>query len=67
MTVKTHFYETFNPKDYDLYLDIDRQKKTINGVTKIVGEALETTILLHQKDLTITKVTLNDTPVTFRL
>lgn len=65
MTVKTHFYETFNPKDYDLYLDIDRQKKTINGVTKIVGEALETTILLHQKDLTITKVTLNDTPVTF--
>lgn len=33
------FYNDFQPSHYDLYIDINRSKKTIVGKTTIVGEA----------------------------
>ena len=38
------FYNDFQPSHYDLYIDINRSKKTIVGKTTIVGEAKKTDI-----------------------
>ena len=32
-----HFYETFQPSHYDLYLDVNRGSKLITGRTTISG------------------------------
>ncbi|UQS83175.1 M1 family metallopeptidase [Bombilactobacillus thymidiniphilus] len=61
------FYDTFVPEHYDLFLDINRTKKTITGQVKVQGEAKELNILLHQKDLQIVGVHLNDHPVLFQV
>lgn len=55
MTVK-HFYETFHPEHYDLFIDINREKKTITGVSTITGKAIESKILINQKYLKISSV-----------
>ncbi|MDF7682879.1 M1 family metallopeptidase [Lactobacillus sp. ESL0679] len=55
MSVK-HFYETFHPEHYDLFIDVDREKKTITGTSTITGEALEDTILVNQKYMKIASV-----------
>ena len=34
-----HFYETFQPSHYDLYLDVNRGSKLITGRTTISGKA----------------------------
>ncbi len=52
-----HFYETFHPEHYDLFIDINRAQKTINGTSTITGEALENTILINQKYMEIASVT----------
>ncbi|MBJ7680862.1 M1 family metallopeptidase [Weissella confusa] len=52
-----HFYETFQPSHYDLYIDVNRGTKVISGRTTISGEAKATEISVHQKYLTITSVT----------
>ena len=52
-----HFYETFHPEHYDLFIDINRAQKTINGTSTITGEALENTILINQKYMKIASVT----------
>ena len=52
-----HFYETFHPEHYDLFIDINRAQKTINGTSTITGEALEDTILINQKYMKIASVT----------
>ncbi|MDF7669203.1 M1 family metallopeptidase [Lactobacillus sp. ESL0703] len=55
MAVK-HFYETFHPEHYDLFIDVNREKKTITGTSTITGEALEDTILVNQKYMKIAAV-----------
>lgn len=56
MTAKTHLYDLFQPKHYDLYLDIDRAKKLISGKTTITGFAKAKTIAVNQKFLHIESV-----------
>ena len=50
------FYNDFQPSHYDLYIDINRSKKTIVGKTTIVGEARKTDIAIHQKYLNVKSV-----------
>jgi aminopeptidase N len=58
MTAKNeHFYETFHPEHYDLYLDVNREAKTIAGRTTITGDAERETIAIHQKSLSVSAVT----------
>lgn len=64
MTAK-HFYETFHPDHYDLFIDVNREQKTITGTSTITGEAIEDTILINQKYMTITKVMCDGTEVPF--
>ena len=54
--VTKHFYETFHPDHYDLFIDVNREKKTIDGTTTITGEAIESPILINQKQLSIKTV-----------
>ena len=49
--------ETFQPEHYDIYLDINRQAKTIQGTTTITGEVRQSPIKINQKYLTIDHVT----------
>ncbi|CAK8053528.1 M1 family metallopeptidase [Eupransor demetentiae] len=56
MTSIPRLLETFKPQHYDLYLDINRQNKTIKGETKIQGQAKQADIALHQHDLVIESV-----------
>ena len=53
MQAVAHFIDTFVPEHYDLFLDLNRSSKTFSGKVIISGEAKETRISLHQKDLTI--------------
>lgn len=53
------FYNDFQPSHYDLYIDINRLKKTIVGKTTIVGEAQKTNIAIHQKYLNVKSVKAN--------
>lgn len=53
MQAVAHFIDTFVPEHYDLFLDLNRSSKTFSGKVTINGEAKETRISLHQKDLTI--------------
>ena len=56
MAKLVHLYETFQPTHYDVYLDINRANKTINGHTEITGHAAAKRIAVHQKFLTIEAV-----------
>lgn len=56
MTESKRFYDIFQPTHYAVYLDIDRAKKTIQGVTTIAGTAQAQTIQIHQKDLVVEAV-----------
>lgn len=60
-----HFYETFHPEHYDLFIDINRAQKTINGTSTITGEAIENTILINQKYMKIASVTSEGKEVPF--
>ena len=60
-----HFYETFHPEHYDLFIDINRAQKTINGTSTITGEALENTILINQKYMKIASVTSSGEDIPF--
>ena len=60
-----HFYETFHPEHYDLFIDINRAQKTINGTSAITGEALENTILINQKYMKIASVTSSGEDIPF--
>ncbi|MBA1393026.1 hypothetical protein EQ500_03945, partial [Lactobacillus sp. XV13L] len=51
-----HFYATFHPDHYDLFIDIDREQKTIKGTSAITGEAVEDTIWVNQKYMEIAAV-----------
>lgn len=52
--------EYFVPERYNVDLKIDKHRKTIGGVVKVVGEALAETVKFHAVGLEITSVTVND-------
>lgn len=64
MAVK-RFYETFHPDHYDLYIDVDRAARSFSGTSTIHGEIQEETVLVHQKYMTISKVTVDGKEVPF--
>ncbi|KRL90976.1 M1 family metallopeptidase [Lactobacillus kalixensis] len=64
MAVK-RFYETFHPEHYDLYIDVNREKKLISGTSTITGEAQEDTVLISQKFMTVSAVRADGEDVPF--
>ncbi|MFB9769959.1 M1 family metallopeptidase [Lactiplantibacillus modestisalitolerans] len=65
MATTTHFYETFHPEHYDLYIDINRAQKVFSGRSTITGDAQTTEVLIHQNFLKITKVQADGQAVPF--
>ena len=65
MTEIKRFYDTFQPKHYDVFIDIDRATKKISGITKINGDAKDKTISINQKFLEIDSVQADDQDVPF--
>lgn len=61
----TRLKDRFTPAHYDLYLDINRQQKTISGRTTVTGEAHQQVISLNQKFLTIDRVTSEGSDLSF--
>lgn len=49
-------YSRFQPEHYDIYLDINREEKTISGKTTIQGNASDKNISVHQKGLKVNAV-----------
>lgn len=62
----SHLYDLFQPKHYQIYLDINREKKTFTGVTKISGNTSQKEIALHQKFLNILEVKVNGNSTDFK-
>ena len=50
----------FKPEKYELCLDIDKNKKTIGGMVKVIGEAFSDTIKFHAVRLKIKDVKVNN-------
>lgn len=65
MAESKRLYNDFQPDHYDVYLDINREKKTINGVTTITGHAKQEQIALNQKYLSIEAVQADGVDVPF--
>lgn len=59
------FYSTFQPDHYDVFVNIDRGNKTINGKTTITGNASVPNIAINQKALHITSVQTADQELDF--
>ncbi|WP_251547559.1 M1 family metallopeptidase [Limosilactobacillus caecicola] len=57
--------ETFAPSNYQVFLDINRQQKTIKGVSTITGDAKQPQIMVNQKYLQVDKVQVADQDVPF--
>lgn len=58
---------SYVPKHYDLFIDINREAKTITGKTTITGEAKATAIAVNQKFLQVSQVLVDGQPVAFEL
>ena len=67
MKTVEHFIEKFVPKNYNIFLDINRQSKTFSGDVAISGEALDNVISFHQKDLAVTSVLLDNQNLEFTI
>ncbi|EHJ52348.1 M1 family metallopeptidase [Streptococcus macacae] len=67
MEIVEHFIEKFVPENYNIFLDINRQEKVFSGNVAINGEALDNAISLHQKDLTIHSVLLDNNELNYNL
>jgi len=65
MSEITRFYDTFQPKHYDIFIDVNRETKEISGTTKINGDAKAKTISISQKFLEIESVQADDQDVPF--
>lgn len=65
MATITRFLETFEPSHYDVYIDINRGNKEINGKSTITGVAHTKPVYIHQKNMEISAVTANDQDVPF--
>ena len=61
------FIESFIPENYNLFLDVNRSEKTFTGNVAITGEAFDNHISLHQKDLTINSVLLDNESLNFQM
>ncbi|MCH3904589.1 MAG: M1 family metallopeptidase [Lactobacillus sp.] len=61
----TRFYDTFQPEHYDIYLDINRAKKTIVGTSTIKGTALTKQVSVHEKYMDIKSVKADGKEVDF--
>ncbi len=59
------FIEMFVPENYNIFLDINREKKEFNGKVIVKGKAIFDKIKLHQKDLEILSVKMNDKNLNF--
>ena len=57
----------FVPSNYQVYLDIDRQAKTIKGITTITGDARQKQIAVNKKYLKVDEVTVNGQAVSFKV
>ena len=67
MKTVEHFIEKFVPENYNIFLDINRQAKTFSGNVAISGEALDSVISFHQKDLTVASVLLDNQNLEFTI
>ncbi|WP_318766889.1 M1 family metallopeptidase [Lactiplantibacillus carotarum] len=65
MANTTHFYETFQPEHYDIYIDINRATKQFSGKSTITGDAQTKEVLIHQNFLTINGVQADGQDVPF--
>ena len=66
MSESTRLFHKFQPKHYNIYLDINRAQKLITGQTTITGEAKEKTISINQKGLVVSTVKADGQAVTFK-
>ncbi|MFS1663699.1 M1 family metallopeptidase [Streptococcus sp. zg-JUN1979] len=62
-----HFVDSFVPEHYNLFLDLNRKEKNFSGNVAVSGEALETRVSLHQKDLMIQSVLLDNQELEFEM
>ena len=67
MTEATHFYQTFQPTHYNVYIDINRATKQISGTSTITGDAKSETIAVHEKYMTISAVKVDGQDAPFTL
>lgn len=68
MQTVPRLYETFQPSHYNLSLTLNRTQRTFSGSVTITAERRpQEDIVLHAKDLTITKALVNDQPAEFSL
>lgn len=67
METVEQFIEKFIPENYNIFLDINRSEKTFVGNVAISGEALDNHISLHQKNLRIDSVKLDNRELSYRL
>lgn len=65
MAETKRLYDAFQPEHYDIFLDISRENKTINGNVQIQGHACTPTFELNQKFMHINSVKVNDKVVDF--
>ena len=65
MSTIKRLYEKFQPSHYDIFLDINREKKAITGKTTITGNASEQQISVNQKFLTVSSVKVGGKDVPF--
>ena len=65
MSTIKRLYEKFQPSHYDVFIDINREKKTITGNTTITGNASDRQISVNQKFLTISAVQIAGEDVPF--
>ena len=65
MSTIKRLYEKFQPSHYDVFIDINREKKTITGNTTITGNASDHQISVNQKFLTISAVQIAGEDVPF--
>ncbi len=59
--------EKFIPENYNLFLDINRKDKSFKGSVTIKGEAKKQNISLHQNELEITTVKIDNENVDFTI
>ncbi|WP_159720514.1 M1 family metallopeptidase [Streptococcus halichoeri] len=67
MKAVEHLIKKFVPENYNIFLDINRKEKTFSGNVAITGEALDNVILLHQKDLAIHSILLDNEAVPYQV
>ncbi len=67
MKTVDHYIKKFVPDNYNIFLDINRSKKSFSGNVAISGEAIESIISLHQKDLFISSILLDNQELTFNV